>query len=124
MSSLFGGKNRGARDVERQEEQAQLLHRQAKTANQYDEMVTRALERLTRWAFPDSQVERPRTGEWQLWHTTEHGDKYVDVAVTLQFRGDRPESFLCHESLYLADAGLTREDLDEALRRCICSLSG
>jgi len=44
--------------------------------------------------------------------------------VTLQFRGDRPVSFLCHESLYLADAGLTREDLDEALRRCICSLSG
>ena len=124
MSSLFGGKNRGARDVERQEEQAQLLHRQAKTANQYDAMVTSALERLTRWAFPDSQVERPKAGEWQLWHTAEDGTRYVDVAVTLQYRGDRPESFLCHESLFIADAELTREALDEALRRCICSLNG
>jgi hypothetical protein len=124
VSSLFGSKNRGAREAERQEEQAQQLRRQAKTANQYDEMVTKALERLTRWAFPDSQVERPKAGEWQLWHTAEGGTRYVDVAVTLQFRGDRPVSFLCHESLYMADAELTREDLDEALRRCICSLSG
>ena len=124
VSSLFGGKNRAEREAERQEEQAQQLRLQAKAASQYDTMVTKALERLTRWAFPDSQVERPKAGLWQLWHTTEDGSRYVDVAVTLQFDGDRPTSFICDESLYMSDAELTREDLDEALRRCICSLNG
>ena len=31
---------------------------QLQDSNHYDEMVTKALERLTRWAFPDSQIEK------------------------------------------------------------------
>jgi len=124
MSSLFGGKRREERETERQQKQAQLQRQQAEVANQYDGMVTKALERLTRWAFLDSQVERQGVGKWQLWHTTDDGRKYVDVAVTLEFDEDQPTSFLCDESLYMASAELTREDLDDALRRCICSISG
>jgi len=125
VSSLFGGKSREERESERQQKQAQLQRQQAEVANRYDGMVTKALERLTRWAFPDSQVERQGVGKWQLWHTTDDGKKYIDVAVTLHFDEDQPTSFLCGESLGLAIAQqLTREDLDDALRQCICSISG
>ena len=81
MNGLFGGKSREERDAERQQKQAQSQHQQAEAANQYDGMVTKALERLIQWAFPDSQVERQGIGRWQLWHTTEDGKKYVDIAV-------------------------------------------
>ena len=124
MSSLFGGKSREERETERQQKQVQLQHRQAETAKQYDGMVTKALERLTRWAFPDSQVERQGVGKWQLWHMTDDGRKYIDVAVTLHFDGDRPTCFLCSESLQLEKAELARENLDDALRMCICSING
>ena len=125
MSGLFGGKSREEREAVKQQKRAQLQHRQVDVANQYDGMVTKALEQLTRWAFPDSQVERQGVGGWQLWHTADNGEKYVDVAVTLVFDEEQPTCFLCGESLYLAKAeSLTREDLNEALRRCICSVSG
>jgi len=125
MSGLFGGKSRAERETEQQQKQAQLQRQQAEVANQYDGMVTKALEQLTCWAFPDSQVERHGVGVWQLWQTADNGEKYVDVAVTLEFDEDQPTCFLCGESLYLAKAeSLTREDLNDALRRCICSVSG
>jgi hypothetical protein len=124
MSGLFGGKSREERETEKQQKQAQLQRQQAEVANQYDGMVTKALERLTRWAFPDSQVECQGVGRWQLWHTTDDGRKYVDVHVTLEFDEDQPTSFFCDESLGMANAELTREDLDDALRGCICSVSG
>jgi len=125
MSGLFGGKSREKREAVKQQKQAQLQRQQAEVANQYDGMVTQALEQLTRWAFPDSQVERHGVGMWRLWHTADNGEKYVDVAVTLEFDEDQPACFLCGESLYLAKAeSLTREDLNDALRRCICSISG
>ena len=124
MSSLFGGKSREERETERQQKQAQLQRQQAEAAKQYDGMVTKALEQLTRWAFPDSQVECQGVGKWQLWHTTNDGKKYVDVAVTLEFDEGRPASFLCDESLHSESAELTRENLDDALRMCICSING
>jgi len=125
MSGLFGGKSREERETEKQQKQAQLQRQQAEVANQYDGMVTKALEQLTRWAFPDSQVERHGVGMWQLWHTADDGEKYVDVAVTLEFDEDQPTSFLCDGSLCFARAEQrTREDLNDALRRCICSVSG
>jgi len=125
MSGLFGGKSREEREAEKQQKQAQLQRQQAKVADQYDGMVTKALEQLTRWAFPDSQVERHGVGMWQLWHTADNGEKYVDVAVTLKFDEERPTHFLCDGSLCFAIAEeLTREDLNDALRRCICSISG
>jgi hypothetical protein len=122
MSGLFGGKSREEREAEKQQKQAQLQRQQAEVADQYDGMVTRALERLTRWAFPDSQVERQGVGEWQLWHTTDDGKKYVDVTVTLEFDKDRPKYFFCDGPLnYTTTDELTREDLDNALRQSICS---
>ena len=124
MSGLFGGKSREEREAEKQQKQMQSQHQQAEAANQYDEMVTKALERLIRWAFPDSRVGRQGVGMWQLWHTTDDGKKYVDVAVTLEFHEGRPTSFLCTESLHPEEAELNREDLDDALRMCICSISG
>ncbi len=96
---------------------------QAQAANQYDDMVTNALKRLTRWAFPDSQIERKDAVTWQLWHTTDGGKKYIDVAVELQFRKGQPVAFLCSESLQPQTAELTREALDDSLRMCICSIS-
>jgi hypothetical protein len=44
------------------------------------------------------------------------------VAVTLHFDEDQPTSFFCDGSLQCQTAELTREDLDDALRMCICSL--
>ena len=124
MSSLFRGKSREEREMDKQQKQAQLQRQQAKAAEQYDGMVTQALERLTRWAFPDSQVERQGVETWQLWHTTDDGKKHVDVAVTLEFHDGQPTYFLCSESLQPETAELNREDLDDALRMCICSISG
>jgi len=122
---IFGGKHHEEREAEKQREQVELQRKQAAAADQYDEMVTRALERLTRWAFPDSAVERPQFDKWQLWHTTDKGKKYVDVAVHLEFDEDKPESFTCDQSLYIAGSeDLTREALDEALRQSICSIHG
>jgi len=96
---------------------------QVEYANQYNEMVTKALERLTRWAFPDSKVERKESAIWQLWHTTDEGKKYIDVAITLQFSKGKPVSFLCSDSLQPGTAKLNREDLEDTLRMCICSIS-
>ncbi len=121
MSSLFGGKSREERESEKQQKQAQLQHAQKIAADKYDGMVTKALEQLTHWAFPDSQVERPEVARWQLWHTTDKGKKYIDVAVELEFDNDEPTSFVCSESSCITDAELTREDLNEVLRVCICS---
>jgi hypothetical protein len=124
MSSLFGGKGREGRKAEKQQKQAELQYQRTEVAKQYDEMVTKALERLTRWAFPDSQIERHGVGMWQLWHTTDDGEKYVDVAVTLQFDEDQPTSFHCDGPFGLEIAELTREDLDDYLRLCICHMRG
>ena len=89
----------------------------------YDEMVSGALQRLTRWAFPDSQVERKDQVNWLLWHTTENNKKYIDVSVELQMKHGKPLSFLIGDSVQPQTAELTREDLDDALRIAICSLS-
>jgi hypothetical protein len=124
MSSLLGGKSREERKAEKQQRQAELQYQRTEVAEQYDEMVTKALERLTRWAFPDSQVERHGVGEWQLWHTTDDGEKYVDVTVELQFDDDQPKSFLCDGPFAVEIAKLTREDLDDYLRLCICHRVG
>lgn len=95
---------------------------QLELSNQYNEMVTKALERLTRWAFPDSQIERKDQVTWQLWHTTENNKKYIDVSVELQIKHGKPRSFLIADSIQPQTAALSREDLDDALRIAICSL--
>ena len=89
----------------------------------FNEMVSRALQRLTRWAFPDSQVERKDQVSWLVWHTTENNKKYIDVSVELQIKNGKPASFLISNSVQPRVARLTREDLDDALRIAICSLS-
>jgi hypothetical protein len=89
----------------------------------YNEMVSGALQRLTRWAFPDSQVERKDQVSWLVWHTTENNKKYIDVSVELQMKHGKPASFLISNSVQPRMAKLTREDLDDALRIAICSLS-
>jgi hypothetical protein len=114
MGGLFGGKNSAGREAEKQQE--------TQAAAQYDEMVSKALQRLTRWAFPDSQVERQGATKWQLWHTTDSGKKYIDVSVELKFDKGKPKSFICSDSLQPEVARLTREDLDDALRMSICSI--
>jgi len=112
MSGLFGVESRQEREAERQQKQTQLQCQQAEAANQYDGMVTRALERLTHWAFPESQVERQADVKWQLWHTTDDGEKYVDVAVELYFEKGRLKAFTCDGPLQITTAELTREALD------------
>ena len=124
MSGLFGGKSDEEREAKKRQKEAQLEGRQTELANRYDDMVTKALERLTRWAFPDSQVEREEGAEWQLWHTADDGEKYVDVTVTLYFEKGEATCFMCDGPLYLASAELTREDLDTGLRQCISSVHG
>ena len=121
MSSLFGGKSREEREAEKQQRQAQLQHQQKHAAEQYDDMVTKALEQLTHWAFPDSQLECNDAGEWRLVHTKDNGEKYVDVTVTLEFDKERPISFTCDSPVNCGSAELDREDLTENLRLCICS---
>ena len=100
-----------------------MTNQQEEYTNQYNEMVTKALERLTRWAFPDSQVERKDQVTWQLWHTAENKKKYIDVSVELQIKHGKPASFLIGDSIQPQIAELTREDLDDALRIAICSLN-
>lgn len=44
MSGLFGSKSREEREGEKQQEQTQLKYQQAEAMNQYDGMVTKALD--------------------------------------------------------------------------------
>jgi len=128
---LFSGKSRQEREIEKVQAQAQLEQIRHSVADKYESMVTAALERLTRWAFPDSVVEEPRAGVWQLWHTTAAGEKHVDVVVELEFDDDEvDEDTLClscthswqdGDSEYECTPPLTAEDLDHALRCCICA---
>jgi len=76
---------------------------------------------LTHWAFPDIRAEYDEGVAWQLWHTADDRQKYVDVTVTLQFDGDALAYFECktHENDESTD-GLTREELNDALRWVIC----
>ncbi len=89
----------------------------------YDKMVSKALDRLTKWAFPDSRMEHKDQVNWQLWHTTDEGKKYIDVSVELLMKHGKPGSFLVSDSVQPQTSELTREDLDDALRIAICSLS-
>ena len=100
------------------------MSNQADPIDKYNEMVSAALERLTQWAFPDSQIERKNRLAWQLWHTTDNNEKYVDVEVELRMKKDKPDSFLISQSVQPQEADLSREDLDDALRIAICSLPG
>lgn len=106
---------------------AQLAERRA-TAEKYDAMVVAALQRLTRWAFPDSHVERvddPEAGlRWQLAHTGDDGARRVDVSVIVNYVLGQPIQFQAHMKLSVTErtAGsgdLSREELDYALRHVI-----
>jgi hypothetical protein len=97
---------------------------QADPEDIYDKMVSAALDRLTRWAFPDSQMERKNRFTWHLWHRSENNEKYVDVEVELKTKKNKPGSFLISQCNYPQVAELSREDLDDALRIAICSLAG
>ena len=66
---------------------------QTDPADKYDKMVSAALERLTRWAFPDSLIERKNKLTWQLWHMTDNNEKYVDVEVELRMKKNKPDFF-------------------------------
>jgi hypothetical protein len=125
MSGLFGGKSREEREAEKMQAQARLEQARHKAVDQYGAMVVTALERLTRWAFPDSRVEENGDGEWQLWHTNADGEKHIDVVVQLEF--DEDDSYLnCihtwqdESNEYECMPPLTIEALDHALRCCIC----
>lgn len=99
------------------------MSNQPESIEKYHEMVTKALDRLTRWAFPDSQIERKNDLTWQLWHVTDEGKEYVDVEVELRLKKDKPVSFLISQTLQPQVSDLSREDLDDALRIAICSLN-
>ncbi len=94
---------------------------QVQPIEKYNEMVTKALGRLTRWAFPVSQIERKNELTWQLWHLTEANEIYVDVQVELNLKKGVPSSFLISQAAQPEVARLTFEDLDEELRIAICS---
>jgi hypothetical protein len=96
---------------------------QPKTVEECNDMATKALARLTRWAFPDSKIERKNEHIWQLWHTADNNEKYIDVQVELKMKKDKPDSFLISQALQPQVSDLSREDLDDALRIAICSLS-
>jgi len=116
MSFLFGKK-----DLQKQAETEQK-HREI--ADQFDGMVREALSRLTGWAFPGSSVESAGIGKWELIHTTAEGGRIVDMTVTLHFKKDRPVALMADHSsegrsTSFGTITMTRESLDDALRRCL-----
>src|SRR5512138_3630097 len=96
---------------------------QVQSIEKYHEMVTKALERLTHWAFPDSQIERKNELTWQLWHLTEANELDIDVQVELKLKKGIPDYFLISNAVQPEVAALRREDLDKELRLAICSRS-
>ncbi len=97
------------------------MNGQPESIEKYNEMVTKALGRLTRWAFPDSQVERKNELTWQLWHLTNTNELYIDVQVELNLKKGVPSSFLISQAAQPEVARLTFEDLEEELKVAICS---
>ena len=116
MSGLFGGKSREEREAEKQE----LQRNQREAADRYEAMVTKSLEQLTRWAFPDSQIERSGDAEWKLWHTADNGEKYVDATVLMEFDAAEPQYFTCDSLENHSTDDLAREALNDALRMAVC----
>ena len=114
--NLFGGKNREEKEIE---ESRQRLVREA-AANGYDDLVTKCLEELTRWAFPGSEIRRVNFDKWELWHLTDNGEPHIDVSVILMFLEDKPDSFECATPDNIEDADLTREGLRDGLRWAVC----
>jgi hypothetical protein len=118
MSPLFGRKD--------SQEQARIEQARQAAAGQRDPMIRAALEQLTTWAFPGSQVESAGTGKWQLVHASAGGGKIVDVTVTMEFKKDRPvalsaEHYRDGRGRITGTLTMERESLDDALRRCLNS---
>lgn len=97
------------------------MNDQPESLEKYHEMVTKALGRLTQWAFPDSQVERKDERTWQLWHLTDTNELFIDVQVELNLKKGVPTSFFISGDTQPVIAGLTCENLDRHLRIAICS---
>jgi hypothetical protein len=121
MTGLLFGKSREEREEEKRRENIILEHKKRDIADAYDEMVTKALERLTRWAYPDSVIERSGDLEWQLYHNKTDGRKYVDVIVQLEMNKDEPVEFCCENEGFVEMAELTFEELNNSLRYCVCN---
>ena len=104
--------------------EAQLEQARQAAAGGYAAMVTAALERLTTCAFPGSHVEPAGTGRWELVHTDDGRGRCVDAAVILEFKKDRPVALTAEHTRdglgrSISTLTLTRESLDDALRRCL-----
>jgi hypothetical protein len=95
-------------------------------AAQYGAWITQALEGLRVNAFQGSQVESPENGKWQLFHRRDDGEKVIDLTVRLEDNGRRIIGFDVARSTQgrghtFTTIELTRESLDEAIRRCLYS---
>ncbi len=115
------------------DKELQLQSQLRQAAAGYEPMVVAGLQRLTRWALPDDQIERVDDAAsgyvWQLWHTRQDGSKFVDLTVRVYFedrRADKPALFQAVLKTpagisHAIDGQLSPEDLDFALRRCVAS---
>ena len=104
----------------------QLKIKQA--ADQYEGMIRAGLERVQKWAFPDSQIEHTDTDTWMLSHRKEDGTQHIDMTVRLIFLGGQLNCLRCQRyasgfarELHTQDIPLIREGLDDALRHLATS---
>ena len=116
MGGIFGRKD--------PVKEAQLEQARQAAAGGYAAMVNAALQQLTTWAFPGSRAEPAGTGRWELVHMTADGGRCVDAAVILEFKKDRPVALTAEHTRdglgrSISTLTLTRESLDDALRRCL-----
>jgi hypothetical protein len=121
------------RAAQQAEKEQQLMAALRQAAAPYEPMVLAGLQRLTRWAFPEDQIERVDEAAggyaWRLWHTRADGSRFVDVTAQVFFedrRPDKPVLFLATLKTpggthYVAQGPLTPEDVDHVLRRCVAS---
>ena len=98
----------------------------AQTAQQVHQMVIETLEQLTRWAFPHSQASAVDGAKWQLWHTTQSGERIVDLEVSFLDNGKKIVGWSCTGPSAIVGSKdvmtmtLTYEALNEAVIRCAC----
>ena len=86
----------------------------------YGDMITSSLERQSKTAFPDSSIESTERGEWSLSHTTENGERVIDLAVRLADNGRRIIGFDCMElQAILFDFDYTLADSSRGVVRCV-----
>jgi hypothetical protein len=88
-------------------------------------MVRSVLETFLRSDFPDGNILKTASEEWEVRHLTEKGETVTDLKVQLHLHEGRPRSFVCAyyrpNGVHMRQSNVRRDALIKAIRHCVAS---